>query len=120
MGGLELQLEASLGKASRGSALTTLAGRWVRGPRQRAPSLRQQQRPGESKGNGSEAGGSEALLPPGLLPEDRAVMNAGPVLLTRGSFGMRSPRRDGQSLTRGRPTQLDPEVGTNFRRQVFL
>ncbi|KAM7303511.1 hypothetical protein ISCGN_013466 [Ixodes scapularis] len=68
MGGLELQLEASLGKASRGSALTTLAGRWVRGPRQRAPSLRQQQRPGESKGNGSEAGGSEALLPPGLLP----------------------------------------------------
>ncbi|CAN7989712.1 unnamed protein product, partial [Ixodes pacificus] len=71
------------------------------------------------KGNGSGAGGSEALLPPGLLP-DRAVMNAGPVLLTRGSFGMRSPRRDGQSLTRGRPTQLDPQAGASFRRHVFL
>lgn len=62
MGGLELQLEASLGKASRGSALTTLAGRWVRGPRQRAPSLRQQQRPGERSARETEAEPAEAKL----------------------------------------------------------
>ncbi|CAN8019035.1 unnamed protein product, partial [Ixodes persulcatus] len=91
------------------------------GPRQRAtdPAPAAATRREIGKGNGSGAGGSEALLPPGLLP-DRAVMNAGPVLLTRGSFGMRSPRRDGQSLTRGRPTQLDPQAGANFRRHVFL